>query len=381
MQSSWFQRYLLPGFIIQSSIIGGAYGSGKELQEFFFGHGPLGGLLGMTVTMTIFAVVLMAAYEFSRHFQLFDYRSFAKALLGPLWPIYEILYLMVMILVISVVGAVAGEVLYDSFGLPNFVGITGIMVLIALIVFFGTPGVERVLALWSFVLFGTYLLFLGWHLVQNGDQILANMQSHPVEGGWLKSGVAYSGYNLSTVPALIFCIHHMTRRREALTAGVLGGIIAMLPAMLFYIAMIGQFDAIAAAGAEGPLPVSILMAALDGAGFFVILFPIVLFGTFVETGTALIHGVNERLDHTFAEKGLRMPDWMRPVVAITILVTAVVIADAIGLTGLVAQGYGTITWGFIIVFIAPLLTYGVWRIATSPGRGGNRAQTDGGRGA
>ena len=362
MRNTWFQRYLLPGFIIQSSIIGGAYGSGKELQQFFFGHGPLGGLLGMCVTMAIFALVLMAAYEFSRRFQLFDYRSFTKALLGPLWPVYEILYLMVMILVISVVGAVAGEVLHDSFGLPEFVGVLGIMVLIALIVFFGTPGVERVLAIWSFVLFATYILFLGWHLVQNGDEIVHNLTSYPVGEGWARSGLAYSGYNLSTVPALVFCIYHMGKRREALTAGVFAGVLAMLPAMLFYIAMIGQFDAIAAAGEDGPLPVSILMGALEGAGFFVYLFPIVLFGTFVETGTALIHGVNERISHSFAEKGVRMPDWMRPAVALTILVTAVVIADAIGLTGLVARGYGTITWGFIVVLFIPLLTWGVYLI-------------------
>ena len=362
MKGTWFQRYLLPGFIIQSSIIGGAYGSGKELQQFFFDHGPLGGLLGMCVTMAIFAVVLMAAYEFSRRFQLFDYRSFSKALLGPAWPIYEILYLMVMILVISVVGAVAGEVLHDSFGLPNVVGVVGIMVLIAVIVFFGTPGVERVLAVWSFVLFGTYILFLGWHLVQNGDQIASNMKSMPIGEGWVRSGVAYSGYNLSTVPALVFCIYHMSKRREALAAGLFAGVLAMLPAMLFYIAMIGQYDAIEAAGEDGPLPVSILMGALEGAGFFVYLFPVVLFGTFVETGTALIHGVNERIDHTFAEKGVRMPDWMRPAVALAILFSAVVIADAIGLTGLVAQGYGTITWGFIIVLFVPLLTWGVYLI-------------------
>ena len=362
MRNTWFQRYLLPGFIIQSSIIGGAYGSGKELQQFFFGHGPLGGLLGMCVTMAIFALVLMAAYEFSRRFQLFDYRSFTKALLGPLWPVYEILYLMVMILVISVVGAVAGEVLHDSFGLPEFVGVLGIMVLIALIVFFGTPGVERVLAIWSFVLFATYILFLGWHLVQNGDQIASNFASQPVREGWARSGVAYSGYNLSTVPALVFCIYHLGKRREALTAGAIAGVLTMLPAMLFYIAMIGQYDAIASAGEDGPLPVSILMGALEGADFFVYLFPIVLFGTFVETGTALIHGVNERIDHAFAEKGIRMPDWMRPAVALAILFSAVVIADAIGLTGLVAQGYGTITWGFIIVLFIPLLTWGVFLI-------------------
>jgi uncharacterized membrane protein YkvI len=362
MRGTWFQRYLLPGFIIQSSIIGGAYGSGKELQEFFFKHGPLGGLLGMGVTMFIFALVLMAAYEFSRRFQLFDYRSFSKALLGSAWPVYEILYMAIIILVISVVGAVAGEVLHDSFGLPNFVGVLGIMVLIAIIVFFGTPGVERVLAIWSFVLFGTYLLFLGWHLVQHGDQILINLTQYEVGEGWAKSGLAYSGYNLSTVPALVFCIYHMTRRREALVAGTLAGILAMLPAMLFYIAMIGQYDVISAAGVDGPLPVTILMNALDGAGFFAYLFPVVLFGTFVETGTALIHGVNERLDHAFAEKGNRMPNWMRPAVALTILFSAVVIADAIGLTGLVAKGYGTITWGFIIVLFVPLLTWGVYLI-------------------
>ena len=132
--------------------------------------------------------------------------------------------------------------------------------------------------------------------------------------------------------------------------------------MLFYVAMIGQYDQIAGAGEDGPLPVSILMGALEGAGFFVYLFPIVLFGTFVETGTALIHGFNERLDHAFAEKGVRMPDWLRPAVALAILVSAIVIADAIGLTGLVASGYGTITWGFIIVLFIPLLTWGVYLI-------------------
>jgi len=362
VKSTWFQRYLLPGFIVQSSVIGGAYGSGKELQTFFFGHGPLGGLLGMGVTMVIFSLVLMASYEFSRRFRLFDYRSFSKALLGPAWPVYEILYWMLMILVISVLGAVAGDVLHDSFGLPNVVGTIGIMVLIALIVFFGTPGVERFLATWSLVLFATYILFLGWHLTQNGGQIAENLFSEPLRSGWAQSGLAYSGYNLSSVPALMFCIHHLGRRQEALVAGALGGVLAMLPAMLFYVAMIGHYDVIRVAGEDGPLPITILINALQGAGLFVYLFPIVLFGTFVETGAALIHGVNERLDHSFAERGIHMPNWMRPAIALAILISAVVVADAIGLTGLVAKGYGTITWGFIIVFITPVLTWGVYLI-------------------
>lgn len=362
MKSTWFQRFLLPGLVVQSSVIAGAYGSGKELEQFFLGHGPIGGLLGMAVTMVIFSLVLMAAYEFSRRFKLFDYRSFMKALLGPIWPIYEILLILLMILVISIVGAVAGDILYDAFDLPRFAGVAGIMVLIAVIVFFGSSMVEKVLSIWSFVLFAAYLSFLGWHLVQNGDQIAANMAASEVGNDWWKSGVAYSGYNLSVVPALLFCIRHLQKTGDSIVAGVLGGLFAMLPAMLFFVAMIGQYDVLIAGGEDGPLPITVLIGALEGAEFFVYVFPIVLFGTFVETGAAYIHGINERIDHSFAEKGLRMPNWMRPAVALTILIIAVVVADAIGLTGLVAQGYGTITWGFLVLFVVPILTWGVWLI-------------------
>ena len=362
MNSSWFQRYLLPGLVVQSSIIAGAYGSGKELEQFFLGHGPIGGLLGMTVTMIIFSLVLMATYEFSRRFRLFDYRTFMRALLGRFWPLYEIIGLMLVLLVLSVIAAVAGDILYDTFAVPRIVGVIGIMVLIATIVFFGSSFVEKVLSAWSFVLFGTYIAFLGWHLAQNGDQIAANMVAHEIGSGWWQSGIAYSGYNLSAVPALLFCIRHMQKRGDAIVAGTLGGVIAMAPAMLFFIAMIGHYDVLIANGDDGPLPVTILLAALEGAGFFVYLFPIVLFGTFVETGAAFIHGINERIDHTFAERGIRMPDWMRPLVALAILFTAVVVADAIGLTGLVAQGYGTITWGFLLLYVIPVVTWGVYLV-------------------
>lgn len=360
MNNSWFQRYLLPGFIFQSVIIAGAYGSGRELEQFFLHLGPVGGLCGMAVTTVVFSIVLMASFEFARRFRLFDYRSFFRALLGPAWPLYEILYVLLMILVISIVGAAAGDILRDAFGLPAFLGTSGIMILIALLVFYGTPAIERFLALWSFVLYGTYLTFLGWHLVQHGGQILGNLQSVPSNPGWWQQGIAYSGYNVAAIPAILFCLRHMRKRREALAAGLLGGILGMLPAVLFFVAMIGQFDTLAAEADGGRLPVTILISTLSAAGLFVWLFPIVLFGTFIETGAALIHGVNERLDHTFAEHGIRMLAWMRPAVAFAILIVAVVLADAVGLTGLVARGYGTITWGFLLVYVLPVLTYGVW---------------------
>jgi len=363
MKGNWFERYLLPGFIFQSAVIAGAYGSGRELAEFFLGHGPVGGLLGMAVTATVFSIVLVVSFEFARRFQLYDYRSFSKALLGRGWPLYEILYGLLMILVISIIGAAAGDIVRDTFGLPQFAGVIGIMTLIALLVFFGTAAIERFFAFWSFVLYGTYIILLGWHLIQHGAQIQTNLTAFAINDGWLQSGIAYSGYNLAPVPALLFCVRHFSRRRDAVTAGIIGGPIAMLPAVLFFIAMIGQYETLVAEGSDGVLPVTILLNSLRGAEFLIYLFPIVLFGTFIETGSALIHGVNERLDQAFAEKSVRMPRWMRPAVALAILFIAVVLADAIGLTSLVAQGYGTITWGFLLVYVLPLLTYGIWLIS------------------
>jgi uncharacterized membrane protein YkvI len=366
MKDNWFQRYLLPGFIFQSTIIAGAYGSGRELAEFFLGLGPVGGLLGMAVTTVIFSIVLVATFEFARYFRLYDYRSFFKVLLGRGWPLYEILYWLSMLLVISIVAAAAGDIVRDTFGLPPFVGIITIMSLIALVVFFGTSAIERFFALWSFVLYGTYILLLGWHLVQNGAEIRANLTAFGINDGWLQNGIAYSGYNLAAVPALLFCVRHLGSRKDAVIAGIASGPIGMLPAVFFFIAMIGQYEVLVAEGSDGVLPVTILLSTLRGAEFLIYLFPIVLFGTFIETGSALIHGVNERLDQAFAERSVQMPRWMRPAVALAVLILAVVLADAVGLTNLVAQGYGTITWAFLLIYVLPLLTYGLWMLARQP---------------
>jgi uncharacterized membrane protein YkvI len=366
MKNNWFQRFFLPGFIFQSVIIAGAYGSGKELEQFFLGLGPIGGLLGMGVTVVIFSIVLMASFEFSRRFMLYDYRSFFRSLLGCGWPLYEILYVLLMILVISIIGAAAGDILRDAFGFPPFVGTFGIMLLIAMLVFYGTPAIEKFLALWSLVLYATYIAFLGWHLAQYGAEIGANLGAASAGTGWWQNGIAYSGYNLASIPAILFCVRHMQRQGDALIAGAFGGIAAMLPAAFFFVAMVGQYDVLVAEPEGGRLPVTILIEALSGAGFFAWLFPIVLFGTFIETGAALIHGVNERLDHTYAEQGVSMQKWMRPAVALVILFISVVLADAIGLTKLVERGYGTITWGFLLVYVLPLLTYGVWLMVRRP---------------
>ncbi len=78
---------------------------------------------------------------------------------------YEIAYLLLGILVLAVIGAAAGEVVARHLGLSSAFGTVSLMVLIGVLVFWGTRLIEKVLAGWSFVLYLTYGVFVLLYLL------------------------------------------------------------------------------------------------------------------------------------------------------------------------------------------------------------------------
>lgn len=116
---------------------------------------------------------------------------------------------------------------------------------------------------------------------------------------------------------------------------------------------------------EAPVPADYMM---QGLGFFWIsvIFYIVVFGTFVETGTGLIHAINERIDHVFVEHSTHMPRWLRPVIAVSLLLVSILLAHYFGIIELISKGYGSMGWGFLAIIFVPLVTVGVWRVFTAP---------------
>ena len=360
MTSAFFQKYLLPGFIFQSVVIAGGYGTGRELVEFFLRLGPATGLLAMAVATVIWSAVAATSFELARVTRSYDYRTFFKHLLGRGWFLYEIIYFLLAFLVLAVVAAAAGAILRETFGAPTVVGVVGMMAAVGFLALRGTPAIERFLSYWSFVLYGVYVIFFVLCWSSFGEAIRTNLGASTVDAGWLLGGVTYAGYNLQMIPAILFCIRHSEVRRDAVGAGLLTGPIAMMPALLFYIAMVGQYPEIL--GEE--VPANMLLELL-GSRMFQVVFQIVLFGTLIETGAGLVHAVNERLATTYAEREREMPVSLRPTIAIGMLVIGALSAQ-VGLTDLIARGYGTVTWAFIGVFVVPVLTLGVWKIARAP---------------
>lgn len=357
--SSFYQKYLLPGLMFQGVVIGGGYATGRELVEFFLPHGPIGGLLAMGVAAIVWSLVMAATFELCRITQSYDYKSFFKQLLGRFWFLYEIMLMLLMIIILSVIGAAAGELTFNLFAVPAFWGTLGLLVVIGILVFYGSHIIENFMGAWSILL---YLCFFGLAVlcfVNFGDDISANFDVATVGNGWALDGFRYAGYNLATVPAILFCLTHITRRKEAVSAGLLAGVIGMLPAVFLYIGMIGQYPAIK----DISIPSSELLMQLD-ISWFSVLFQLVLIGTLAQTGVGLIHSVNERISSTLTDMGKNMPKMARPIIATGLLLTALVLASEFGLVNLIAKGYGMLTFGFIAVFVVPVLTVGLYKILT-----------------
>lgn len=356
-----FKRYVLPGFVFEAAVIGGGYATGRELVEFFLPAGPLGGLLGMVVSMLVWSAVLAVSFELARRARAYDYRSFLKLLLGRAWFLFEIAYLLLIVLILAVMGAAAGEIVHSLFGVPRLVGSLLMIAAVAVILFYSSAAIEKFLSLTVGYLYLVYIVFVIWCVFSFGGRIEAALAAEPIGDRWFMAGVTYAGYNVATIPAVLFSIRHLTRRREAVTAGLLAGPLGMLPGLAFYLAMIGYHREIG----EVALPSAFLLAKLH-APWFEWAFQAAVLLTLVDTGVPILHAVNERVAKAYEERQRVMPRALRPALALGIMVLSVYAAAAVGLIGLIAKGYGLLTYAFIALLVLPVLTVGVWMLRRLP---------------
>ena len=354
---TWFQRYLLPGFAFKAVVIGGGYATGRELAEFFLPSGAWGGIYAMLLSMLVWSLVCAATFLFARLVRAQDYRAFFQALLGPGWIVFEIAYVLFIVLILAVFGAAAGAIGEALLGLPAIAGTLALATGIALFAAFGNQSVERLFKWVSVVLYGTYALFLVLALARFGDRISANFAAAPPAGpDWVAGGLTYAGYNIIGAVVILPVIRHMTSSRDAVMAGLVAGPLAMLPAILFFICMVAFAPEI---GAQA-LPSDFLLKQMRLPAFHV-LFQLMIFLALLESGTGLVHAINERAGAVVRSRsGLTTSH--RLLLTAALLVVAMLLADRFGLVALIASGYRALAYVFLAVYVLPLLTLGLRRL-------------------
>lgn len=354
--TSWFNRYLLPGFVFQAVCIAGGYGTGRELAEFFLRFGPVGGLLGIIPATVLMSLACMVAFELARMTRQYDYRGFLKTLIGRGWFVYEFAYLVTIVLVLAVISSATGTLMVETFHIPAFMGTLLVLVVVTFLAFKGTGMIEGFMSIWAFVLYGVYVTLFVASVIAFGPAIWNALTTAVSEPGWFLSGTRYGGLQAALVPAILFSTMHIQCRKEAFVAGALAGPILMVPAALFLIAMLPHYPDIV----QQPVPVNFMLQALESK-ILMYAFPIALIGTFIETGIGMVHALNERVAGGMKALGKTLPDYMRPILALGLMVSALLMSR-LGIIDLIAVGYGFMAWVFMFVLVIPLLTIGVWKI-------------------
>jgi len=357
--SSWFQRYLLPGFALKAVIIGGGYATGRELAEYFVPSGPWGGLSAMLLATLIWSVIAALTFALALRLGAYDYRSFFKGLLGPAWVAFEVAYIIFVVLILAVFGAAAGAIGAATFGWPELVGVVLLAVSIVAVTAWGTGAVEQMFKYVSILLYAVYGLFLVLALASFGGLIgqgFAN--APPPSGNWMAGGLTYASYNIVGAVVILPVLRHLRHQRDAVVAGLIAGPLSMLPAILFFVAMMAFYPAIG----DETLPSDFLLRQMTVPGFHV-LFQVMIFAALLESGAGSVHAINERISGAIESRG-RPPlsTGARAIIGAVILTGCMFVAGEIGLVDLIASGYRFLAWLFLGVFVLPLITIGTWRL-------------------
>lgn len=340
-------------------MIGGGYGTGREIVEFFTRFGIGGGLLGLGLVTVCFAVLLAMSYEFARVFQAYDYRRFFRELLGRAWIAFEILYLAMFALVMAVIAAAAGELFKQRLNIPSLVGIGILLFVVMLLTFYGRQWVMRILALKAVLLTIVFIAYFVVISLSAGPRILSEVADSQVLAGWSGNALRYALYSSVVIPAMLFATSAIETRQQAVVSGVISAVVAVLPGVLLHLSFAAGYPDVLVQG----IPLDWMISGL-GVPALTVAYLIVLFGCLLDTGLCFIQSVNERIDGWRAE-AKKEPLSRRARAGIAILCAFVSgLLSLFGVVDLIAQGYGTMAWGFLALYVGPLLTLGLYRLVS-----------------
>lgn len=371
---NWFEnsalgRILLPALIFQSVAIGGAYATGREAVEYGGKYGALGWLAGVAL-FTGLTVTACLMFELARKFGLFDYRNLLKKLVGPLYWIFDVLYVMLALVIIGVLVSATGEILKTTLGLNYWIGVVLVVVLVSIVNYYGEGVIERFNGLGTVLLCLGYVLFAVLAISSNWDQMLNTLATgdhslHPGVSLWevVRTGLVYAGLYLVIFPATLFTIRRQRRTSDSMVSGVVLGVLIVVPWFLTYFSLMGFYPDPKVL--EAPLP---WLAMLQGHGFWVtVVFGILVGWTLFATAIGLIHATLQRVSQNLVDFG-RAPLGRRSSGLITALTLVIAILLArVGIIDLVAKGYTAGAYAMIAILGIPLLIRGTYLIVTRKG--------------
>ncbi len=358
--NSTLKHIVLPGIILQSVLIGGGYATGREIVEYGAKFGASGWVCGLAIFLG-FSIMSILSMEACRQWQVYDYKSLLKRLIGPAWIFYEIVYLLLAILIIAVMASAAGEILHSTLGFSPWIGVVLIIILVGFLNYKGEDVIAKLETLGTVALFAAYILFTIVVFSNKGVEIFnvfANWDTSyrkeaPGFGLLIWTGFLYVGYNLAVYPASFFTYREIKSRRESIAAGFISGMLMTVPWFLTYFAILAYYPDKAVLGATVPW----LEILKSSHPILIVIFGIVVGWTLIETATGMIHAFISRIETEVAERQKAPIKKIYKALISSVALVASLILAQVGIIDLVAKGYELMAYAMIAVYGIPLIFY------------------------
>jgi uncharacterized membrane protein YkvI len=362
-------RIMIPAIVFQSVSVGGGFSTGREVVEYVAKFGALGSVSILTYVMVL-AVCGAFVYEFSRKFELYDYKSLMKNLIWHGWPVFEAIYVILAVVIIAVVASAGGNLMNQILGVPVFAANVLLIGFIFFVLYFGREAIERFSVYGTTFIYAVYLTMFGYVLFNGGGQALEVLRSgstayvdDPSVVAAVKSALVYAGYSLIGFIPPLFLIDRMESRSEAVVSGVLSAVMLAIPLVLSYLSLLAHYPDDSVMGAAVPW-----LAMLDPP-LLLVAYGLAIGWTLTETGVGFVHSITERIDENIAESEHRffadrhgLTSLQRGSVGLLILLGAILLSR-IGIISLVSQVYPILAVLFTAVLVVPLLTVGLYRLS------------------
>ena len=357
--SSAFKRLFLPGIILQSVLIGGGYATGREIVEYGGKFGAGGWVSGLAIFFG-FSLISFLSIEASRHWQVYDYKSLLKKLIGPAWIFYEVVYLLLAVLIIAVMASAAGEILHQTLNFNNWIGVVLITVVVGFLNYKGEDTIAKLETIGTIALFIAYVIFTFTVFINKSSEIAAVFQQWntgylieaPGLGILLWTGILYVGYNLAVYPASFFTFKNIQSRKESLIAAFVSGLLMTIPWFLTYFAVMAYYPDKNVLESSVPW----LKMLEEFNPILIALFGVVVGWTLIETATGMIHAFISRIETEAIQKGTPLKKLTKAYISLAALVASLLLAQ-VGIIDLVAKGYTIMAYAMIAVYAVPLIIF------------------------
>lgn len=363
-------RILLPAIVFQSVSIGGGFATGREVVTYVAKFGALGIISILTYFLAL-AISGALIYEFSRKFNLYDYRSLLQNLIWKFWFLFDIVYILLAVTIIAVVASAGGNLMNQILGVPVFVANIILIGFVFLVLYFGRETLERFSVAGTTFIYAVFALIFVYVLATQGGEAVEAISSGTTSyvadasvGSAVQAALIYAGYSLIGFIPPLFLIDRLKSRSEAVTSGVLSAVMLAIPLLLSYVSLMAYYPNESVMGAAVPW-----LAVLDSASFIVILYAIAIGWTLTESGVGFVHAITHRVDENINESNYRffasmngLSALQRGSLGLLIFLSAIALSQ-LGIIALVNQVYPILAILFTTILILPLLTVGLYRLS------------------